>query len=76
MFEIEKNVPLPPKNNVGRPSTPLTTALSSLEVGDALNCGSMKVRAVSSTASWLAKRLGRKFATRTIDGVLRIYRVV
>jgi hypothetical protein len=74
MFEIEKNVPLPPPR-MSHEKSKMRLALEALEVGDAVNCGDLKQASVGYALTNLKKTKGFKFATRRIDGVLRIYRI-
>ena len=65
-YVIEKSIPMPAVK--GGASTPFSKAIKSLEVGD-----SFVVEKKRGTGC-LAKHYGRKFATRTVDGVTRIWR--
>ena len=74
---IEKNIPVPATIRNGRqPSLPS----GDLEVGDSFLLPAstkeeflqVRRRINSSTASWVKK--GRKFATRSVEGGLRVWR--
>ena len=69
-MEIEKNIPMP----LSRTNLPL----EKMEVGDSFIYGefSKQNRGKSSVMmNYVGKKLGRKFAQRTIEGKIRIWRI-
>lgn len=66
---IEKNVPIP-KNMRGSGSR---TPFWSMEVGDSIFVGLSAAHASALTAP--ARKAGRKFTVRTVEGGTRIWRI-
>lgn len=67
---VEKGIPLPPKrHNVkfGVGKYPFAT----MKVGESFLTTDF---AVAYAASWYGKRTGRKFATRAVEGGVRVWR--
>jgi len=70
MYQIEKGVPLPPKNP-GRPPSPLLTALTAMAVGDSVVVPD-KVPGKASTAARALKP--KKFTARAEGAGCRVWR--
>jgi len=70
-FTIEKGVPVPKQVGAGRKNK---YPFDALEVGDSFFVKDTKVKAISKTCSNHGKRLSRKFASRTVDGGVRVWR--
>ena len=70
---IEKNIPMPSRcvANGGRRKS----ALYTLEVGDSVLVTGVKQTKVSSIAYNIGKSTGRKFATRVVEGGVRVWRL-
>lgn len=69
-YLIERGVPLPPGASTG-PTYPW----DKMAVGDSFFVPGKKQENMSSVASSAAKRRGWKFATRTVPGGVRVWRV-
>ena len=72
-YEIEKNVPLPRPRQSGAPKYPW----ESMDVGDSFYVAGATVTLLSASAASWSRRHGRerKFATRTVNGGVRVWRV-
>ena len=68
--KIEKGVALPAVEARRKPAWPLRL----MEVGDSFFIKDTKVKTISRTCGQHGKRLGRKFASRTVDGGVRVWR--
>jgi hypothetical protein len=71
MFKIEKGVPLIPRPG-GR--TGSKYPLDEMEVGDSFLVEGGTVKNLSCTIRAHAKKVGGKFATRTVEGGVRVWR--
>ena len=76
MFKIEKNVPMP-KNwmNSFERHRDRKYPFKEMEVGDSFLANGIKEKTVKSIAYAEGHRLGKKFACRTVDGVVRVWRI-
>lgn len=78
MYSIEKNVPMPASNNSRR-----IYPFASMSVGDSFlvptsddkDAAAKKRTKVAAAITADAKRFGRKFATRQVEGGVRVWRV-
>lgn len=70
-FTIDKGIPVPKQVGAGRKTKYLFDAM---EVGDSFFIKDTKVKTISRTCGQHGKRLGRKFASRTVDGGVRVWR--
>jgi hypothetical protein len=71
---IEKNVPMPKLDDArGRGKSPLRLAMEVMEVGDSLISPKSKIQ-TQAIISGFRKRGDRSFATRAIDGQVRVWR--
>ena len=72
---IEKNIPMPkPGDARGKGKTPLRLAMEVMEVGDSLISPKNKIQ-TQAIISGFRKRGDGNFATRTIDGQVRVWRI-
>lgn len=72
MFQIEKNIPIPTSDfGKGRPRI---YPLGDMDVGDSFFTTSARNK-VASAVSYYGLRNGKKFAVRTVDGGVRVWRV-
>lgn len=71
-FEIEDRIPLPPKS-----SSKIKYPLAEMKVGQSFFAPGVKSSAISGRAATVAKASGdgRKYATRVVDGGVRVWRV-
>ena len=69
-LEIEKGIPMPEPRVWG-----ITAALRKMDVGDSIFLRGKKQNTVTSLVAILTKKTERKFATRTVDGGLRVWRI-
>ena len=78
-FVIEDNIPLPPakRGRFGEKGSGLDGALTRLQVGQSILVPNKSQKHVSASARVCARRMadGRKFATRVVDGGVRVWRV-
>lgn len=75
-FKIEKGIPLPPRRSTHAARDKY--GFTRMEVGDSIFFADAKpsaIRNVAYTASKDGARMGRKFATRTVEGGVRVWRV-
>jgi hypothetical protein len=72
MFDIEKDVPLIGKAGSGRTEK---YPWSKMEIGDSFFVPGMKLKNISNSGQNAQKSLGYKYAIRTVDGGVRIWRV-
>jgi len=70
-FTIEKGVPVPKQVGAGRKNK---YPFDAMEVGDSFFVKDIKVKAISKTCGSHGKRLSRRFASRTVDGGVRVWR--
>jgi hypothetical protein len=70
---IEKNVPMPERLG-GKKKTALRLAMEAMEVGDSL-ISPKTLTQTHGVISGFRKRGERNFASRTIDGQVRIWRI-
>lgn len=70
-FHIEKGIPVPKMTGAGRKTK---YPFESMEVGDSFFIKDTKVKTISRTCCQHGKRLSRKFASRTVDGGVRVWR--
>lgn len=70
-FTIEKGIPVPKQVGAGRRNK---YPFDAMEVGDSFFIKDTKVKTISRTCGHHGKRLGRKFASRTVDGGVRVWR--
>lgn len=75
-YEIEKGIPCPPNsagtNNLGRTKYPF----AEMSIGDSFAYPQKtKHNTVGVTVCRAAKKLGFKFVTRKVDGIIRVWRV-
>jgi hypothetical protein len=69
MYEIEKNVALPPE-----PNTLGIYPWRELEIGDSFFVKDKKKNNISNMASQAGKRMARKFTIRAMEGGIRVWR--
>lgn len=69
-LKIEKGVPLPPKAS----ARPRNAIYYRMEVGDSVLVPNRVHDRVASTVSYVAKTTGFKFATRKVEGGIRVWR--
>ena len=69
-IKIEKDVPMPEFRASG-----VTAALRRMDVGDSIFLRGKKSSNVTSLAAILTKKTERKFATRTVEGGIRVWRI-
>lgn len=67
-MKIDKDIPIPPKGNGGRPPK---WPLSELEVGDSFLADTPTIR---KSIEWHQKRYGTKFCTRKTGEGWRVWR--
>jgi hypothetical protein len=73
---IESGIPLPAslyQSGAHKPKGDARVAVESLEVGQSVLIEKKSV--ASSTAQVVAKKTGRKFATRSVEGGQRVWRL-
>lgn len=70
-FTIEKGIPVPKQVGAGRRNK---YPFDAMEVGDSFFIKDGKVKTFSRTCGHHGKRLGRRFASRTVDGGVRVWR--
>lgn len=68
---IEKNVPMPSRGN----SRPNRGALYQLEPGDSVLITDRPTNSVRRHVCIVAKKIGGKFATRAVEGGVRVWRI-
>jgi len=74
-YEIESDIPIPPARwGGGRPKTPVYP-FSRMEVGDSFLVPVEKTLLVMHAARGRRKRTHEEYATRQVDGGLRIWRI-
>lgn len=72
-FDLEKNIPLPKISRAGHNSK---YPFSIMEVGDSFFVPEKTAKAFTSTVAAAGKRLGdRRFACRTVEGGVRVWRI-
>ena len=71
-FKIEKGIPVPPPKRELRSG--VYAVLRSLDVGDSFVARG-KQDSVRGMACMAGKKYGRKFATRVVEGGVRVWRV-
>lgn len=74
MIAIEKNIPAP----TSHPGRPAKYPWHDMEVGDSFflpNAGRTEQQRLSTRATAFARRRGFKFATRRMDGGVRVWRL-
>ena len=69
MYQIEKGIPMPE----GKPGSKYP--FDGMKVGDSFLVPRKDRSCVSSAATAYSKKYGTKFSMRTVDGVLRIWRI-
>tara|TARA_R110000868_G_scaffold403097_1_gene679977 strand:- start:601 stop:870 length:270 start_codon:yes stop_codon:yes gene_type:complete len=82
-FEIEdmgKSIPIPSRVRAGKsaPYGAITSAFSGMDVGQCIrfpNLGKKQSSSVRVQATNVGQRIRFKFTTRTIDGMLHVWRV-
>lgn len=70
-FHIEKGIPVPKQVGAGRKNK---YPFDAMEVGDSFFVKDIKVKTISRTCGHHGKRLSRRFASRTVDGGVRVWR--
>ena len=70
-FKIEKGVPMPDNRNYGATRYPFRQ----MEVGDSLFVPGQTTATFSGVPGGWARRAGFKFACRTVEGGVRVWRV-
>lgn len=71
-FTIEKDIPVPKMTSVGRK---MKYPFESMQVGDSFFVKDGTVKSLSCSCLHHGKRLERKFASLTVDGGARVWRV-
>lgn len=71
-FTIEKGIPVPKMTGAGRKTK---YPFESMQVGDSFFVKDGTVKTLSRSCGTYGKRLERKFASRTVDGGARVWRV-
>lgn len=75
MLTIEKGIPIPEKKGGrGRKPTEWTEAFLLLEIGDSILIEGRKTKATYPLLT-TARKSGRKFTTRCMDGGCRVWRI-
>lgn len=69
MYEIEKNVPIPPSQKAGR------FPYEELDVGDSFKVSGIKLQSVCNSNYRAWKKTGRKFTARQEEDGVRVWRV-
>lgn len=77
MYQIEKHVPLPEQKRNTKELSPFTKTAMALEVGESFFCGHLGSCATAHAYLQTITRKfpSRKFATRKVEGGVRIWRV-
>ena len=70
VIEIEKNVPMPSRNK----NTSVAGALERMEVGDSIFCKDKTPTALGGALTYGKRKTGNKFASRSVDGGVRVWR--
>ena len=70
-FTIEKGIPVPKQVGAGRKNK---YPFDAMEVGDSFFVKDGTVKTLSRSCGIYGKRLERKFASRTVDGGVRVWR--
>lgn len=71
-FTIEKGIPVPKMTGAGRKTK---YPFESMQVGDSFFVKDGTVKTLSRSCGTYGKRLERKFASRTVEGGARVWRV-
>lgn len=69
-IKIDKNVPLPPKRGEAR-----AYPWGDLAIGDSFLARGKQINGLGAARDWAQKRFKRKFAMRSVEGGVRIWRV-
>jgi len=69
-IEIEKNVPMPSLQR----ATGLLSAMMQMEVGDSVFVKDKTTATLSSCLTYAKRKTGNKFASRTVEGGVRVWR--
>lgn len=72
MYKIEKDIPIPPK---GRPKGTYKYPFVFMEVGDSFFVKGGLMKRISVSARGYSIRTGHKYASRTVPGGVRVWRV-
>lgn len=77
MFEIKKNVTVPPRTiNAERVARPSKYPFAQMEAGDAFEVPAEKAKAVKASLATYKRQSGKAFTTRTsADGVVTVYKL-
>jgi len=70
-FTIDKGIPVPKLVGTGRRNK---YPFDAMEVGDSFLVTGLKGKTISRICCYHGKRLSRKFASRTVDGGVRVWR--
>lgn len=72
---IEKNIPIPARSGgAGPEANSLAGKLRAMDVGDSIFLAGKKQTNVVTQSGAIGRPLGRKFATRVVEGGVRIWR--
>jgi len=69
-IEIEKNVPIPSLKR----ATGVSVAMAQMEVGDSIFCKDKTSSTLAGSITYSKRKTGNKFATRSVDGGVRVWR--
>lgn len=72
VVKIEKGIQMPPNQSGRRRKYPF---LNEMGVGDSFFVQGMSQAAMSSCTRWASIKTGFKFATRRVDGGVRVWRI-
>lgn len=69
-FKIEKGIPLPRRSAANKKYD-----FGAMKIGDSMLCAGVEPKEVRGVAHAAGKREGMKFATRTVEGGVRVWRI-